>query len=225
MQVCGIPIDLLPLRNTFKTSMVHIPPRNIFKKALWILLYRQKNLEFTIFPDSISLRLPVQRDLSQYCSVSKSGLTEVLHDMERQDLIKKEERVGIWTTPKGNRVVADVIERHYRTQATRLLGANMVHLILERLRASLPETWELSDDKDHVKLPAKHQKMPYSPRRKIMRTHICVSCNCEFYSNDMRRRHCDRCKSLSSYDKMRIRKKTEYRGKKFNSVNLKDFRP
>ncbi len=204
--------------------MVHIPPRDIFKKALWILLYRQKNLEFTISSDSISLRLPVQRELSQYCSVSKSCLTDVLHNMERQDLIKKEERVGIWTTLKGNWVVADVIERHYRTQATQLLGANMVHLILERLRASMPENWELSGDKDHVELPGKHQKMPYSPRRKIMRTHICVNCHCEFYSNDMRRRHCDRCKSLSRYDKIRIRKTTEYREKTSTRVNLHHFR-
>jgi hypothetical protein len=63
----------------------------------------------------------------------------VLDDMERQHLIHKEERVGIWTAQGGNRIVADIIEKQYRKQARALLGREMLLLLLERLRVPLPE--------------------------------------------------------------------------------------
>jgi len=157
----GIPIDLLPEQKYHKNKpMVHLTPQKVFETALWIQLCDKKKLDIDFFPERISIRLPSQRHLSLYCSVSKDDMMATLNDMKNQHLIKKEHQTGTWTTYKGNRFVADIIEKQYQTQASMLLGEKMLHLILERLRTSKPELKELSKKKmlsDPLLSPRKHR--------------------------------------------------------------------
>jgi hypothetical protein len=130
---------------------------------------------------------------------------EALDDMKKQHLIKKEQWTGTWTTYKGNRVVADIIENRYRTQASMLLGEKILHLLLERLRASKPELKELHKEKEGISSSVEHQKTSSSVDRKILKLHVCECCRSKFYTNNTRRKYCDWCKSLSPHDKIRLR--------------------
>ncbi len=117
--------------------------------------------------------------------------------MELQGFIRKEERIGIWTRPKGNRVVADLIEGYYIPQAARLVGEGVLLQILDRFRAPSPEISDPdTDDTGGMSSPLPPETL-YSPDRKVLKTHICITCGREFFSNDMRRKQCDACKPLS----------------------------
>ncbi|WP_292423240.1 hypothetical protein [Methanoregula sp.] len=175
--------------------MVHLTPQKVFETALWIQLCDTKKLDIDFFPERIRIRLPSQRHLSLYCSVSKDDMMATLNDMKNQHLIKKEHQTGTWTTYKGNRFVADIIEKQYQTQASMLLGEKMLHPLLERLRTSKPELKELSKEKDVIRSSVEPQKTSPSVDRKILKLYVCECCQSKFYTNDRRRKYCDWCKS------------------------------
>lgn len=185
--------------------MIHLTPQKVFEAVLGIQLCDQKRLDVTFFPECIGIRIPSQRHLLSYCSVSDADLMEALDGMKKQHLIKKERWTGTWTTNKGNRVVADIIENRYRTQASMLLGEKILHLLLEHLRASTLELKELHKEKDDISSPVEHQKTLPSADRKILKLHVCECCRSTFYTNNTRRKYCDWCKSLSPHDKIRLR--------------------
>ncbi len=176
--------------------MVHLPTREVFKAALRILLHDQKSLEVTISPDAITLHLPVLRDLSPRCSLSHSEMIKVLQGMERHALIRKKERIGIWTRPKGNRVIADPIDGYYKRQAARLLGEGVLLQFMERFRTPSPELPKPDTNSTGLKIASQPPEILYSPSRKVLKSHICISCGREFFTNDVRRTQCDVCKPI-----------------------------
>lgn len=157
--------------------MVHLTPQKVFETALWIQLCDKKKLHVDFSTERISIRLPSQRHLSLHCSVSKDDMMASLNDMKNQYLIKKEQQTGgTWTTYKGNRFIADIIEKRYQTQASMLLGEKMLHLLLERLRTSKPELKELTKEKDVIRSSVEPQKTSPSVDRKILKLYVCECC-------------------------------------------------
>jgi len=187
--------------------MASLTPQAVLETALWIQLCDRKSLDVDFFPEGIRFHLPSSHLLSLYCSASHGNMMEVLCDMENQQLIKKEQRVGMWTTPRGNRLVADIIEKRYRKQARALLGQKMLQLLLHRFRTTLSEP--LTDNLNKVddnRLSFEHNEKDVSGDRMTQKLHICECCRNKFYINDGRRKYCDQCKQLYRYKKIRLRK-------------------
>ena len=187
--------------------MISLTPQVLVETALWIQLCDRKYLKVDFSPGNARLHLPSQQLLSLYCSASQSDVMAILCEMEKQHLIAKEERVGIWTTPEGNRIVADIIEKRYRKQARVLLGQTMLQLLLERLRTSVQESLTDDHDKeDDIRLSCDDNEKPVLGDRKILKLHNCECCRKEFLTNDTRKKYCDQCKHLPRHKKIGLRK-------------------
>ena len=190
--------------------MISLTPQTVFEAALWIQLCKIKSLEVKFLPENIQLHLPTLNLFSVYCTFPLEDLMVVLTVMENQHLVKKEQRIGMWTTPQGNRLVADIIEKQFRRQARALFGKTMLKVLLKRLRTGLPEpqigTADMTDD---IKLSDNHTKKPVFIVRNIQKIVTCECCQKKFFTNDRRRICCDQCKSLSLYEKNRSRKLRE----------------
>lgn len=65
-----------------------------------------------------------------------SKMTAILSEMEENQLIGTEQRGGMWTTPFGNRIIADFLSRKYRREAEALLGTVVLKTLLKRLSES-----------------------------------------------------------------------------------------
>ena len=188
--------------------MISLTPQTVFEAALWIQLCKTKSLEVKFLPENIQLHLPTLNLFSVYCTFPLEDLMVVLTVMENQHLVKKEQRIGMWTTPQGNRLVADIIEKQFRRQARALFGKTMLKVLLKRLRTGLPEPLiDTPDTIDDIKLS--QNKKPVLVNKNIQKIVICECCQKKFFTNDRRRICCDQCKSLSLYEKNRSRKLRE----------------
>ena len=188
--------------------MISLTPQTVFEAALWIQLCKTKSLEVKFLPENIQLHLPTLNLFSVYCTFPLEDLMVVLSVMENQHLVKKEQRIGMWTTPQGNRLVADIIEKQFRRQARALFGKTMLKVLLKRLRTGLPEPLiDTPDTIDDIKLS--QNKKPVLVNKNIQKIVICECCQKKFFTNDRRRICCDQCKSLSRYEKNRSRKLRE----------------
>jgi predicted transcriptional regulator len=189
--------------------MVSLTPQAILETALWIQLCDRKFLDVDFFPESIRFHLPTLHLLSFYSSVSPGDLLIILSDMENQELIKKEQRVGMWTTPQGNRIVADIIEKKYRKQARSLFGNKMLSLFLERLRNTRPEpVAEKPKEENDARIFVENNRKRISVHQEILNIHICECCRKNFSTNDGRRKYCAECKQFSRYERIIRSRKT-----------------
>ena len=135
--------------------MIRLTAQEVLEAALWIQLCDKRSLDIDLAPEGARLHLPSQHLLSQYCSAPPGEMLALLSDMEECDLIMKEERRGVWTTPRGNKLVAEIIEKRYKIEARALLGPTMLQLLLKRFRASLPDQEPAGgeEDDDHRSPP------------------------------------------------------------------------
>ena len=189
--------------------MASLTPQKVLETALWIQLCDRKSLDVDFFPGSIRFHLPTLHLLSLYCSAPHGDMVVVLGDMENQDLITKEQRVGIWTTPRGNWLVADIIKKRYQKQARALFGLKMLQLLLERLMTSVPEPLTDNPDKEDDTRSAREKNEKYGyGHREILNLHICECCRKKFSTNDGRRKYCDQCGQFSQYKRIIKSRKT-----------------
>jgi len=181
--------------------------QEVFEAALWIQLSDKKSLDIDLSPEGVRLHLPSQHLLALYCSAPPGEILSLLSAMEDSDLIVKEERRGLWTTPRGNIIVAEIIEKRFRPQASALLGPEMLQLLLKRFGVSVPdqETNGPGNDDDHPSPPEYKERLPSGDTR-ALKLRICSSCKKHFYSNDTRRKKCDQCLQVARFRRIKSQK-------------------
>lgn len=190
--------------------MIHLTAQEVLEAALWIQLCDKRSLDIDLAPEGARLHLPSQHLLSQYCSALPGEMLAVLSDMEECDLIMKEERRGVWTTPRGNKLVAEIIEKRYKKQARTLLGPKMLRLLLKRFRASLPDQGLDGPEKeDDPRSTLAYKERSPSGDTRALKLRICSSCKKSFYSNDTRRKKCDQCLQVARFNRIRSQKPRE----------------
>jgi len=187
--------------------MMHLTAQEVLEAALWIQLCDKRALDIDLAPEGARLHLPSQHLLSQYCSAQPIEMLAVLSDMEECDLIMKEERRGVWTTPRGNKLVAEIIEKRFRKQARALLGPKILRLLLKRFRASLPDQGpDGRDEDDDHRSPLAYKERSASGDTRALKLRICSSCKKNFYSNDTRRKKCDQCLQVARFSRIKSQK-------------------
>lgn len=186
--------------------MISLTFRQVFETALWIQICHKKIIDIEFSQGGTRLHFPAQRSLALQCAVSPGTMIAVLYEMENQGLIKKEERLGIWTTPWGNRVAADIIKRQYWKEARAIVGNKTLETLLALMRSA--QRGHLADQPAGIdpKEASSGEAMSHVPvDRKILNPMSCSCCRTTFYTNDRRRRYCDRCKDLSAREKNKAR--------------------
>ena len=108
----------------------------IFDLAIRIQLRDKKMLELNFSPDHIRVLLPPKRVLAESGAIPMSKINTVLSEMEQDQLIQAEQRGGMWTTPKGNRIILGLLQKKYRKNAEALFGPVILDSLLVRLADS-----------------------------------------------------------------------------------------
>jgi len=184
--------------------MIRLTAQEVFEAALWIQLCDKRSLDIDLVPDGARLHLPSQHLLSLYCSAPSGEMLAVFSDMEDGGLIIREERRGLWTTPRGNILVADIIEKRFKTQTRTLLGPEMLQLLLTRFRATLPDQEpDDPEEDDDQRSPLAYKERFASGDTRALKLRICSSCKKNFYSNDTRRRKCDQCLQVARFSRIK----------------------
>lgn len=191
--------------------MASLTPEVVLDTALWILLCEKKFLNVEFLPECIRVYLPSQRELAVHCSVSMTTMMLAIAGMELQDLIRKAERVGIWTTPQGNRMIADIIGRKYQKEVRAVLGPALTKTFLKQLTTTLDLPADQTGDTQSEKSSSDNGSSYSSGEKKILKRLTCICCHRKFYTNDRRRKYCDHCKDLSPLGRVRIQTRREQR--------------
>ena len=110
-----------------------ITAEQVLEDAIRIQVCQKRSLEVDYFPDRVRVHLPPKRVLAESCLVTMSKMTALLSEMEQNQLIGTEPRGGMWTTPRGNRIIAGCLARKYRREATALLGPVVFHTLIQHL--------------------------------------------------------------------------------------------
>ncbi|OPY32829.1 MAG: hypothetical protein A4E34_02206 [Methanoregula sp. PtaU1.Bin006] len=105
----------------------------IFETAIRMQLCGKKTLEMTFSPRRIRVLLPPKRMLASESQVPVSKVTAFLAEMEQKNLIHAEQRGGMWSTEKGNRIIAGLLATKYRKEAAEVLGETVLRDLLKRL--------------------------------------------------------------------------------------------
>jgi DNA-binding PadR family transcriptional regulator len=186
--------------------MDHLTPQIVLEIALRIQICDKKSLDIDFSPENIRIHLPPQRSLAFHCAVSEGNLLGVLYKMENQHLIKKEERIGIYTTPLGNQEIADLIEKKFRKEARALFGQKILQYLVNRIRTSVPnDIIKNPDHKDDERPSLEQEKKQNSGDGNLLNFIYCNCCQKKIYTNDRRRKYCDHCRLLSHLKKIRSR--------------------
>jgi len=177
--------------------MVHLTPRYVLDAALWIQICDKKTLEVDFSREGIRIHLPTHQDFSSYYSVPRNKLGDIFYDMEKQQLIETKERSGKWTTPKGNQLVADIIEKKYRKQASAILNEKLLKALILRLRSSKPDRLKgKSRNKSDKESSFDNKEISNPLNEKLSKYIFCTSCHEQISTNDRRRKYCDKCRPV-----------------------------
>lgn len=80
----------------------------------------------------IRIKIPNTRSLADFLAVPHYSILRSFALMEQQDLVKREERVGIVTTGKGSRKMIGLICKKYRREMEEILGKEIFKELLHR---------------------------------------------------------------------------------------------
>ncbi len=167
-------------------------PGIIFDRVLSFMLRERREIKVNFFSDHVQILFPPTGELSRVCGISRRKLLLDLEKMECQGYIERHERVGLMTTPKGNRIAADILETDYASDAISILGPRLFQSLISAMKRTDPGSGvSRSRVKSAENKPDRHIKSRMIP----LRSHTCVLCGTEFFVNDRRRKYCDSCKT------------------------------
>ncbi len=110
-----------------------MPDQNeIFDAAVRILLLTDRCVTISIAPGGVSIRLPTTRKLAEYLRVPHYYVLPAFAEMERDGLLRRMERVGISTTPRGTTCILRLMDTAYADAAEEVLGRRMLTELLAK---------------------------------------------------------------------------------------------
>jgi len=102
--------------------MVTLDVPGILHAAATILIQEDRRLSVEFRDGEIMIKFPTTRRLAEYLDVPHYYVLPYFSEMEENDLIRREERVGISTTTAGTSLVFSMLDDHLKASAEALLG-------------------------------------------------------------------------------------------------------
>lgn len=103
--------------------MVSLDKETIFEATAQILLEVDHCVTVHYRPEGTSIQFPTTRRLAEYLGVPHYYVLPYFAEMERAGLIRRVERVGISTTPKGTKLLVTRMASHHQAAAVAVIGA------------------------------------------------------------------------------------------------------
>jgi hypothetical protein len=105
---------------------------DIIDAAIRILLEEDRCITVGFSPDGISIRFPTTRKLAEFLGIPHYYVLPRFGEMERDGLIRREERVGISTTPAGTQRLLSIMAERYSERAEEVLGRDIFAVLRQR---------------------------------------------------------------------------------------------
>ena len=115
--------------------MVTLDVPGILYAAATILIEEDRRLSVEFREGEIRIKFPTTRRLAEYLDVPHYYVLPYFSEMEENDLIRREERVGISTTTAGTSLFFSKLDNPLKASAETLLGREIFEALGLRVRA------------------------------------------------------------------------------------------
>ncbi len=104
----------------------------LFEAAVQIMLFVDHAITIRFSKNAFRIRFPTTRKLATHFQVPHYYVLPYFATMEKEKLIKREERVGISTTMNGSRKLIDIMVTKYKKETEAILGTSLFNEIQKR---------------------------------------------------------------------------------------------
>lgn len=186
--------------------MAALTAEKVFDAALWIQVCERRLLTLDFRPGKTRLQLPSRDLLARYCDVTPPDIAAILHGMEEMHLVATDGEDIVWTTSRGNSLVADLLELRYSRQIRVMFGPGFRKSVISRLRQVPVQSGS--------QVPAPVADAGPAPQQflfggsivdRIVNVHTCTCCGVKFPTNDNRRKYCNRCRRFREISRRKTR--------------------
>lgn len=101
----------------------------LFKAAVKLFFIEEHAISLTFTDKGIRIRFPTTRRLAEYLNVPHYYILPYFAMMEEQDLVTREERVGIHTTNEGSMKIIKIMNEEFSNDASALFGPEIFQQI------------------------------------------------------------------------------------------------
>lgn len=105
----------------------------LFEAAVQIMLFVDHAITIRFSKNAFRIRFPTTRKLATHFQVPHYYVLPYFATMEKEKLIKREERVGISTTMNGSRKLIDIMVTKYKKETETILGTSFFNEIQKRV--------------------------------------------------------------------------------------------
>jgi DNA-binding transcriptional regulator YhcF (GntR family) len=113
--------------------MTALTEDEIFEAAIKIMLFIDRSITIRFSKNAIRIRFPTTRKLAEYLQTPHYYVLPYFATMERDNLIIREERVGISTTMQGSKKLIELMITKYKKETEAILGASLFNEIQRRI--------------------------------------------------------------------------------------------
>jgi hypothetical protein len=105
----------------------------LFRAALELFFSEEHSISLTFSEKGIRIRFPTTRRLADYLKVPHYYILPYFAMMEEQELVTREERVGIHTTNQGSMKIIRIMQEEFIDESIALLGPEIFEQICKRI--------------------------------------------------------------------------------------------
>ncbi|MFX1520646.1 MAG: hypothetical protein ACFFCD_12085 [Promethearchaeota archaeon] len=124
--------------------MTALTEDELFEKAIQIMLFINRSITIRFSKNTIQIRFPTTRKLAEYLQTPHYYVLPYFATMERDNLIIREERVGISTTMQGSRKLIELMVTKYKKETEAIIGTALFEEIQKRVMMEEREQDQLS---------------------------------------------------------------------------------
>ncbi|WFN37057.1 hypothetical protein L1994_01280 [Methanomicrobium antiquum] len=104
-------------------KILNAAARVIIQKGSINILFEKEN---------VKIKLPTTRELAKEIGTPHYYVLPGFSRMEEEKFVTREERVGIWTTNGGTKILLSILETEFSEETKKILGANIFNLLTEK---------------------------------------------------------------------------------------------
>ncbi len=104
----------------------------LFDAAVRIQLL-ERSITVSFADNTIRMKFPTTRRLAEFLDIPHYYVLPYFAMMEQEELVTRAERVGILTTAKGSRKMADLMREKYSRETEDILGPVIFEGILKKI--------------------------------------------------------------------------------------------
>jgi len=95
------------------------------------LLADKGTIQIRIEEKKIRMKLPTTRDIAKILHVPHYYVLPAFCEMEESGILTREERVGIWTTEKGTKILIELMMEKFPEECKKIIGPDFLKALAD----------------------------------------------------------------------------------------------